>query len=295
MVESLSQLTSVEYQVDKLIRGDKETIHENANKDSSMFSTRRDLIAGQVSKAKGLQMYPIEVQEAHQGGLIHLHDLDYQPFTSYTNCCLIDMKFLFDNGFNMGGAEIDKPKSIQTAVAQMVQVIANVASSQLGGCSIQSIDILLAEYAEMNYKKHLDKAEVYKIPDVENYALQETKKDIYDAMQSIEYECNTLFTSNGQSPFITIGFGLGESWFEREIQKAMLKVRINGLGKSKKTAIFPKQIFAIKDGLNRKEGDPNYDIKQLALECSSKRMYPDILNYDKIIELTGSFKFPMGK
>ena len=160
MVESLSQLTSVEYQVDKLIRGDKETIHENANKDSSMFSTRRDLIAGQVSKAKGLQMYPKEVQEAHVDGYIHLHDLDYQPFTEYTNCCLIDMKHLFDNGFKMGGAEIDKPKSIQTAVAQMVQVIANVASSQLGGCSIQSIDILLAEYAEMNHEKYLSKAKI---------------------------------------------------------------------------------------------------------------------------------------
>ena len=97
-----------------------------------------------------------------------------------------------------------------------------------------------------------------------------------------------------QSPFITIGFGLGTNWFEREIQKAILKVRIEGLGKSRHTAVFPKIIFAIKEGLNRKESDPNYDIKQLALECASKRMYPDILNYDKIVELTGSFKFPMG-
>lgn len=121
-----------------------------------------------------------------------------------------------------------------------------------------------------------------------------TKKDIFDAMQSLEYEINTLFTSNGQTPFTSLGFGLGENWFEREIQKAILQIRINGLGSEKRTAIFPKLIFTLKKGVNLNPEDPNYDIKQLALECATKRMYPDILNYDKIVELTGSFKVPMG-
>lgn len=110
----------------------------------------------------------------------------------------------------------------------------------------------------------------------------------------MEYEINTLFTSNGQTPFTSLGFGLGENWFEREIQKAILQIRINGLGSEKRTAIFPKLIFTLKKGVNLNPEDPNYDIKQLALECATKRMYPDILNYDKIVELTGSFKVPMG-
>ena len=113
-------------------------------------------------------------------------------------------------------------------------------------------------------------------------------------MQSLEYEINTLFTSNGQTPFTSLGFGLGTSWFEREIQKAILQVRILGLGSEHRTAIFPKLIFTLKRGLNLEPSSPNYDIKQLALECATKRMYPDVLSYDKVIELTGSFKAPMG-
>ncbi len=113
-------------------------------------------------------------------------------------------------------------------------------------------------------------------------------------MQSLEYEINTLFTSNGQTPFTSIGFGLGTGWYEREIQRAILQNRLRGLGKEGRTAIFPKLLFTMKEGLNRKPGDPNYDIKQLAVECATKRMYPDVLNYDKIVEITGSFKAPMG-
>ena len=113
-------------------------------------------------------------------------------------------------------------------------------------------------------------------------------------MQSLEYEVNTLFTSNGQTPFVTFGFGLGQTELEREIQKAILKIRIKGLGASHRTAIFPKLVFTLKRGVNLYSEDRNYDIKQLALECATKRMYPDVLSYDKIIELTGSFKVPMG-
>ena len=134
----------------------------------------------------------------------------------------------------------------------------------------------------------------YSVADVELYAKEKTKKDIYDSIQSLEYEVNTLYTSNGQTPFLSIGFGLTESWIGKEIQRAILQVRINGLGVEKKTAIFPKLIFFIKDGLNLKKEDPNYDIKQLALKCASERMYPDIINADTIQRLTGSTKASMG-
>ncbi|SUN65147.1 anaerobic ribonucleoside triphosphate reductase [Streptococcus dysgalactiae subsp. equisimilis] len=290
-----SQATDINFSIDKLINKDQTVVNENANKDSDVFNTQRDLTAGIVGKSIGLKMLPPHVANAHQKGDIHYHDLDYSPYTPMTNCCLIDFKGMLANGFKIGNAEVESPKSIQTATAQISQIIANVASSQYGGCTADRIDEFLAPYAELNFKKHLADAEKWVIEDKrENYAFEKTQKDIYDAMQSLEYEINTLFTSNGQTPFTSLGFGLGKSWFEREIQKAILTIRINGLGSEHRTAIFPKLIFTVKRGLNLEPDSPNYDIKTLALECATKRMYPDMLSYDKIIDLTGSFKSPMG-
>ena len=290
-----SKATDINFSIHKLLNKDQAVVNENANKDSDVFNTQRDLTAGIVGKSIGLQMLPKHVANAHQKGDIHYHDLDYSPYTPMTNCCLIDFKGMLENGFKIGNAEVESPKSIQTATAQISQIIANVASSQYGGCSANRIDEVLAPYAEKNYQKHLKDAEEWVLPDKrEDYAWKKTQKDIYDAMQSLEYEINTLFTSNGQTPFTSLGFGLGTNRFEREIQKAILSIRIKGLGSEHRTAIFPKLIFTLKRGLNLEEGTPNYDIKQLALECATKRMYPDVLSYDKIVDLTGSFKVPMG-
>ncbi|MDU2561150.1 anaerobic ribonucleoside-triphosphate reductase [Streptococcus sp. 202] len=290
-----SKATDINFSIHKLLNKDQAVVNENANKDSDVFNTQRDLTAGIVGKSIGLQMLPKHVANAHQKGDIHYHDLDYSPYTPMTNCCLIDFKSMLENGFKIGNAEVESPKSIQTATAQISQIIANVASSQYGGCSADRIDEVLAPYAEKNYQKHLKDAEEWVLPDKrEDYAWKKAQKDIYDAMQSLEYEINTLFTSNGQTPFTSLGFGLGTNRFEREIQKAILNIRIKGLGSEHRTAIFPKLIFTLKRDLNLEEGTPNYDIKQLALECATKRMYPDVLSYDKIVDLTGSFKVPMG-
>ncbi|NMN00156.1 anaerobic ribonucleoside triphosphate reductase [Bifidobacterium sp. DSM 109958] len=121
-----------------------------------------------------------------------------------------------------------------------------------------------------------------------------TRKAIYDAMQTMEYQINSNRVSNGQTPFVTIGFGLGTDWFSREIQRAILLNRIRGLGKEHHTAIFPKLVFTIRHGVNADPGDPNYDLKQLALESATKRMYPDVVFYENIVKITGSFKAPMG-
>lgn len=232
------------------------------------------------------------------------------------NCMLIDVNNMLTNGFKMGNARIETPKSIETATAVTAQIIAQVASHIYGGNTINRIDEILAPYVTMTYEKELKKLkdireatkqellktvfshEVQKMLAtddlLEELAKTYTEKHVYDAFQSLEYEINTLHCANGQTPFTTLGFGLGTSWESRMIQKAILKVRLEGLGKEKHTAIFPKLVFAIKKGVNFGLSDPNYDIKQLALECSAKRMYPDILNYDKTVEVTGSFKFPMG-
>lgn len=288
--------TNPEKRLARLQSKDPTLVHENANKDSNVFNTQRDLTAGTVGKTLGLKMMPEHVAKAHLRGDIHWHDLDYTPWSPMTNCCLIDFKEMLTNGFKIGNAEVESPKSIQTATAQMAQIIANVASSQYGGCSADRIDEVLEPFALRNYEKHLrESAEFIDDPDKqERFAKKRTKKDIYDAMQGLEYEINTLFSSQGQTPFTTLGFGLGTSWIAREIQKSILRIRIAGLGREKRTAIFPKLVFTIKRGLNLHPGDPNYDIKQLAVECATKRMYPDVLMYDTIKKITGSFKAPMG-
>lgn len=270
-------------------------LNENANKDGKVIPTQRDLLAGIVAKhyAK-THILPRDVVKAHDDGDIHYHDLDYAPFFPMFNCMLIDLKGMLTGGFKMGNAEIDTPKSISTATAVTAQIIAQVASHIYGGTTINAIDEILEPYVITSYEKHLQVAKEWDIHNPEEFANSRTEKECYDAFQSLEYEVNTLHTANGQTPFVTFGFGLGTSWAAKLIQASILKNRIAGLGKNKKTAVFPKLVFAIKDGLNHVPSDPNYDIKQLALECASKRMYPDILNYDKVVEITGSFKTPMG-
>ncbi|MCQ1060902.1 anaerobic ribonucleoside-triphosphate reductase [Photobacterium sp. DNB23_23_1] len=270
-------------------------LNENANKDGKVIPTQRDLLAGIVAKHYAKQhLLPRDIVSAHEEGDIHFHDLDYSPFFPMFNCMLIDLNGMLTHGFKMGNAEIDTPKSISTATAVTAQIIAQVASHIYGGTTINRIDEVLAPYVSVSYEKHLQVANEWDIPEPEAFAKARTEKECYDAFQSLEYEVNTLHTANGQTPFVTFGFGLGTSWESRLIQSSILKNRIAGLGKNHKTAVFPKLVFAIKDGLNHKSEDANYDIKKLALECASKRMYPDILNYDKVVEVTGSFKTPMG-
>ncbi len=270
-------------------------LNENANKDSKVIPTQRDLLAGIVAKHYAKQhILPRDIVLSHERGEIHYHDLDYSPFFPMFNCMLIDLKDMLNNGFKMGNAEIEKPKSISTATAVTAQIIAQVASHIYGGTTINRIDEILAPFVTASYNKHLATAKEWGIAESEAYAQSRTDKECYDAFQSLEYEVNTLHTANGQTPFVTFGFGLGTSPEARLIQRSILKNRIAGLGKNKKTAVFPKLVFAIKKDLNHQFGDPNYDIKQLALECASKRMYPDILNYDQVVKITGSFKTPMG-
>lgn len=272
-----------------------EILNENANKDAKVIPTQRDLLAGIVAKHYAKHyLLPADVVAAHEKGEIHYHDLDYAPFFPMFNCMLVDLQGMLEQGFKMGNAEIETPKSITTATAVTAQIIAQVASHIYGGTTINRIDEVLAPYVQKSYEKHLTIAAEWKITDAEGYAKARLEKECFDAFQSLEYEVNTLHTANGQTPFVTFGFGLGENWQSRLIQQAILHNRIRGLGKNHKTAIFPKLVFTLKKGLNLQHGDPNYDIKQLALTCASQRMYPDILNYEQVVKVTGSFKAPMG-
>ncbi|TDQ57950.1 ribonucleoside-triphosphate reductase class III catalytic subunit [Mesocricetibacter intestinalis] len=291
--EKRSRLTK---EIEGLVQqSNMELLNENANKDAKVIPTQRDLLAGIVAKhyAKSY-ILPRDVVEAHEKGEIHYHDLDYAPFFPMFNCMLVDLKGMLTRGFKMGNAEIEPPKSIGTATAVTAQIIAQVASHIYGGTTINRIDEVLEPYVQQSYEKHLKTAAQWQIADAEGYARALIEKECFDAFQSLEYEVNTLHTSNGQTPFVTFGFGLGTSWQARLIQQSILKNRIRGLGKNNKTPVFPKLVFTIKKGVNQSAADPNYDIKRLALECASKRMYPDILNYEQVVKVTGSFKAPMG-
>ena len=185
--EDWAKQTDPAVRLSRLQSKDPSLVHENANKDSNVFNTQRDLTAGTVGKTLGLRMMPKHVAKAHLRGDIHYHDLDYTPWSPMTNCCLIDFKEMLTNGFKIGNAEVESPHSIQTATAQMSQIIANVASSQYGGCSADRIDEVLEPFAMKNYEKHLAESKEY-IEDPakqEEFAKKRTKNDIYDAMQAL--------------------------------------------------------------------------------------------------------------
>ena len=280
----------------QLVEGsaDKNLLHNNANKASERIPVMKNMIAGEVAKMLSKDYLPSHIIDAHNEGIIHFHDMDESPLYPFYNCCLVDLRGMLENGFRMGNADIETPKSIQTACAITAQIIAQVACHQYGGVSINRIDEILAPYVDKTYRKHLSKQKQRVEHDkAVVYATEDTLKEIDDACQGLEYEVNTLFTSQGQTPFVTFGFGLGTSWQARAIQRGILSTRIKGLGKQGRTAVFPKLVYLLDDGINMKQGDPNYEIKKLAIKCASRRNYPDVLSMPKLRE-TGGGCTPMG-
>lgn len=204
------------------------------------------------------------------------------------NCCLVNLKDMLAKGFKLGGAELESPKSVTVACAVAAQVVAQVASVNFGGTTLANLDTVMEPYIKASYAKHMKDAIDWNIPDKEGYAKAKTEKEVFDAYQAIEYEISTLHSSNGQTPFLTITFGTGTSWEARAMQKAILENRIRGMGKHGNTPVFPKLVMFLGEGLNLKPEDPNYDIKQLAIKCSSKRMYPDYISIKHNLAITGS-------
>ena len=263
-------------------------LKENGNTDSGALPAQRDLTAGEIAKAFARHILPQEVMDAHQKGTIHYHDLIFAPMNKWTNCCLVDVKGMLSKGFTLGGAEIESPKSANVCASVVSQIIAQVSSHQYGGTTVANIDKVMEPYAFMSYEKHLKTAKTYGIPLPEAYAKDLTIKEIYDAMQALEYEINSLFNSHAQSPFTTISFGTTTSWVGQAVQESILRIRMKGLGKNGITPIFPKLVFICDDEINGKPGAPNYYIKQLAVKCSSERMYPDWLSAKNNKDITGS-------
>ena len=269
-----------------LDRTSEEFTNENSNKDSLAVNTHRDLVAGIVSKHYAVtQFMPKDVAKAHQQGFIHQHDTDYY-ISPLTNCCLINYPDMLENGFKIGDAEIEQPKSIGVATTVSTQIVQAVASAQYGGSTLSHIDTHWAPYVEMSYKKLLNKVEQGILN--EKFVWSELDKEVYDAMQTFLYQVNSLTTTNGQAPFISISFGLDTSVFGKMITKNYLKVHSEGIGKDKITPVFPKVIFFLQEGVNMNKEDPSYDLKQDAISCAVKRVYPDWISLPLNKQTTGA-------
>lgn len=284
-----------------LDRKNSDLMKENSNKNAHIASTQRDLIAGEVSKdiARRL-MIDDDLLQAHDEGSIHLHDMDYiiQPMF---NCCLVNMKDMLDNGTVVNGKLIESPRSFQVACNVMTQIIAQIASNQYGG---QSIDIkCLAKYLRRSYEKNLKLAkEMFDDGSKQDeLARKLTQRDLESGIQTIQYQINTLMTSNGQAPFVTLFMHM-EDDFEYADELAMiieeiLKQRIQGIKNEcgvYVTPAFPKLVYVL-DENNIYKDSKYYYLTQTAIKCTAKRMYPDYISAKKMREnYEGNVFAPMG-
>ena len=282
----------------------KDVMEENSNKNAVMASTQRDLIAGEVSKDLTRRiLLPEDISKAHDEGAIHFHDADYflQPIF---NCCLINIKDMLDNGTVMNGKLIESPKSFQVACTIMTQIIAAVASSQYGG---QSVDIAhLGKYLRRSREKFynqlkrelgdsVDEESINKIADMR------TRDELRSGVQTIQYQINTLMTTNGQSPFVTIFMRIDEKdEFVEEnamIIEEILRQRYEGIKNEKGvyiTPAFPKLIYVLDECNCLKGGKYDY-VTKMAVKCSAKRLYPDYISAKKMREnYEGNVFSPMG-
>ncbi|MGY3776143.1 anaerobic ribonucleoside-triphosphate reductase [Helcococcus sueciensis] len=293
-----------------LDKSNSEVINENSNKDAKIVSTQRDLIAGEVSKdIARRKLIPADILLAHDTGAIHFHDMDYimQPMF---NCCLINLEDMLTNGTVVNGKKIDSPKSFQVACTVTTQIIAQVASGQYGGQSINGIDRILAPFVRKSYNKYfetslIEQKEVYGIePDIEKakkIAWMRTKKEVKDGIQTIQYQINTLMTTNGQAPFVTLFMHFLPGFeFEKEaalIQQEILEQRYQGIKNEADvfvTPAFPKLIYVL-DEHNVHPDSKYYYLTKLAAKCTAKRMYPDYVSAKKMKELyEGNVFSPMG-
>ncbi len=282
----------------------KDVMEENSNKNATVASTQRDLIAGEVSKDLTRRvLLPEKISKAHDDGVLHFHDADYflQPIF---NCCLINIGDMLDNGTVMNGKLIESPKSFQVACTVTTQIIASVASSQYGG---QSVDMIhLGKYLRKSYEKYKKIFEdnfAGKVDDTTLEAMiQERLEDeLKSGVQTMQYQINTLMTTNGQSPFVTLFLHLDpdDEYIEENARIIMevLRQRLEGIKNEVGvyvTPAFPKLVYVLDECNNLSGGKYDY-ITEMAVKCSAKRMYPDYISAKKMREnYEGNVFSPMG-
>ncbi len=288
-----------------LIRNEnKELAEENSNKNTMLASTQRDYIAGEVSRdLTNRLLLPEKIVKAHQNGVLHFHDADYfvQPIF---NCCLINIGDMLDNGTVMNGKLIESPKSFQVACIVMTQIIASVASNQYGG---QSVSLKhLGKYLRKSYNKYKKQIEEKYKGKLSGSTIEElvdarVRHELESGVQTIQYQINTLMTTNGQTPFVTLFLQLEENdpYIKENamIIEEILKQRIQGVKNEAGvyvTPAFPKLVYVLDEHNCLKGGKYDY-LTRLAVKCSAKRMYPDYISAKKMREnYEGNIFSPMG-
>lgn len=263
--------------------GDK----ENSNTDSALVSTKRSLVFNQLNKELYKKFFlTTEELQACNDGYIYIHDMSARRDTM--NCCLFDVGNVLKDGFEMGNVWYNEPKTLDTAFDVIGDIVLSGASQQYGGFTVPEVDKILAPYAEKSYTKYYNEylAILQENGITENvkagadaYAMKKVKRDFMQGVQGWEYKFNTVSSSRGDYPFITMTFGIGTSRFEKMASIAMLDVRREGQGKKdrKKPVLFPKLVFLYDENLHG-PGKPLADVFEAGIKCSAKTMYPDWLS-----------------
>ena len=256
--------------------GDK----ENSNADSTLVSTKRSLIFNELNKELYKKFFlTVDELQAIRDGYIYIHDMSARRDT--INCCLFDVAEVLKGGFEMGNIWYNEPKSLDVAFDVIGDVVMAAASQQYGGFTVAEVDKILAPYAEKTFQRQNEKylcmgLDFEKARDA---ALADVENDFEQGFQGWEYKFNTVASSRGDYPFITVTAGLGTELYEKMATKAMLKIRMNGQGKkgNKKPVLFPKIVFLYDENIHG-EGKINHDLFEAGIECSKHAMYPDWLS-----------------
>lgn len=289
----LRKANTTDQSIKELLDGQSEFWNkENSNKNAKWVTTQRDYIAGITSKDIARRfIFPKDVVEAHDAGIIHIHDMDYAAQNTLHNCCLINLDDMLQNGTVVNGVTIDKPHRLSTAMTIATQIIAAVASSQYGGCTITLTH--LAPFVRDSYNRYFEKYRNWEFEENKcaEYAMKDTKKEVADAVQTLNYQLNSLTTTNGQAPFVSVMMYLGETQeYKQELVmliEEMLHQRIKGM-KNKigvyVTPAFPKLLYVLeKDNISPRS--KYWWLTELAAKCTAKRMVPDYISEKVMKEL----------
>ena len=289
--ELVRKSNTTDLAIKELIDGESEYWNtENSNKNARVVTTQRDYLAGITSTDITRRfLLPEDIVEAHDAGIIHFHDADYFAQNALHNCDLINLEDMLQNGTSINGVMIEKPHRFLTAMTIATQIITAVNSSQYGGCTITLSH--LAPFVRDSYNKYLDKYKKRKLnkEDCIKYAKEDLQKEIIDGVQTFQYQINSMTTTNGQAPFLSVCMYLGETEEYKEelamIIEEVLKQRIMGMKNEKGvyiTPAFPKLLYVLEED-NINEDSKYYYLTKLAAECTAKRMVPDYIS-EKIMK-----------
>ena len=256
--------------------GDK----ENSNADSALVSTKRSLIFNQLNKELYQKFFlTVEELQACRDGYIYVHDMSARRDTM--NCCLFDVAAVLEGGFEMGNLWYNEPKTLDVAFDVIGDIVLSAASQQYGGFTVPEADKILSKYAARSYDKYMEKYRALGLDEArcEEETTKDLENDFHQGFQGWEYKFNTVASSRGDYPFITVTFGLGRDRFAKMASKSMLAVRMGGQGKKwcKKPVLFPKLVFLYDENLHG-EGGELEDVFEAGVDCSQRSMYPDWLS-----------------